>query len=65
MSDYFVNAQALIERQVLVAINQGFNSQFQKWFNLLVEDPTKDVGIDEDFTQDGYDQDVDFLSGEE
>jgi exonuclease SbcC len=69
LNDYFVNTLALIERQVLVAINQGFNSQFQKWFNLLVEDPTKDVGIDEDFTptvtQDGYDQDVDFLSGGE
>ncbi len=69
LNDYFVNTLALIERQVLVAINQGFSSQFQKWFNLLVEDPTKDVGIDEDFTptvtQDGYDQDVDFLSGGE
>lgn len=69
LTDYFVKVLALIERQVLVAINQDFNNQFEKWFNLLVEDPTKDVSIDEDFTptvrQDGYDQDVDFLSGGE
>jgi exonuclease SbcC len=69
LTDYFVNTLALIERQVLVSINQDFNNQFQKWFGLLVEDPSKDVSIDEDFTpvvrQDGYDQDVDFLSGGE
>ncbi len=69
LNGYFVNTLTLIERQVLIAINQGFNGQFQKWFNLLVEDPTKYVDIDEDFTptitQDGYDQDVDFLSGGE
>jgi exonuclease SbcC len=69
LTDYFVKTLALIERQVLVAINQDFNNQFEKWFSLLVEDLTKDVSIDEDFTptvrQDGYDQDVDFLSGGE
>jgi exonuclease SbcC len=36
---------------------------------LLIEDPTKDANVDEDFTpsvrQDGYDQNVDFLSGGE
>jgi exonuclease SbcC len=69
LTDYFVNVLALIERQVLLAIKQDFDNQFERWFSLLVEDPTKDVGIDEDFTptvrQDGYDQDVDFLSGGE
>lgn len=69
LTEYFTNTLALIERQVLISINQDFNNQFQKWFGLLVEDPTKDASIDEDFTptvrQDGYDQDVDFLSGGE
>jgi len=69
LSEYFINTLALIERQVLISINQDFNNQFQKWFALLVDDLTKDVNVDEDFTptvrQDGYDQDVDFLSGGE
>jgi exonuclease SbcC len=69
LTEYFTNTLALIERQVLISINQDFDNQFQKWFGLLVEDPTKDVSIDEDFTptvrQDGYDQVVDFLSGGE
>ena len=69
LSEYFTNTLALIEKHVLISINQDFNDQFQKWFTLLVEDPTKDATVDEDFTpnvrQDGYDQDVDFLSGGE
>jgi len=69
LSEYFTNTLALIEKHVLISINQDFNDQFQKWFTLLVEDPTKDATVYEDFTpnvrQDGYDQDVDFLSGGE
>ncbi len=69
LSDYFIKTLALIERQVLVSINQDFNAQFRRWFSLLVEDPTKDARIDEDFTpaveQDGYEQDYEFLSGGE
>jgi exonuclease SbcC len=69
LSDYFEKTIELIEKQVMMAINQDFNREFEKWFNLLVDDPTKEATIDEDFTpiirQDGYDQNVDFLSGGE
>jgi exonuclease SbcC len=69
LSDYFEKTIELIEKQVMMAINQDFNREFEKWFNLLVEDPTKEATIDEDFTpiirQDGYDQNVEFLSGGE
>jgi exonuclease SbcC len=69
LSDYFEKTIELIEKQVMMTINQDFNREFEKWFNLLVEDPTKEASIDEDFTpiirQDGYDQNVEFLSGGE
>ena len=69
LSDYFIPTVENIERHVLVTINQEFNQLFQHWFSLLVEDPTKDARIDEDFTpiveQDGYEQDIYYLSGGE
>jgi len=50
-------------------INLEFDSQFKKWFSMLVDDPGKEAKIDEDFTpiiqQDGVDQDVSYLSGGE
>lgn len=69
LKDYFVPTLDNIEKHVMITINQEFNSHFQRWFNLLVDDPGKDARVDEDFTpiieQDGYEQLVDFLSGGE
>jgi len=69
LKDYFIPTLDNIEKHVMITINQEFNQHFQKWFNLLVEDPGKDARVDEDFTpiveQDGYEQPVDFLSGGE
>ena len=69
IQDYFMPTIEIIEKQVLMNINLEFNSQFQKWFGMLIEDPGKQAKIDEDFTpvieQDGIDQDVSFLSGGE
>lgn len=69
IKEYFVPTLGIIEKHVMVSINQEFNQHFQRWFNLLVEEPDKDARIDEDFTpiveQDGYEQNVDFLSGGE
>jgi exonuclease SbcC len=53
----------------MATINEEFNEKFRNWFGTLVEDSTKDARIDEDFTplveQDGYEQDISFLSGGE
>ena len=53
----------------MIAFQQEFNQFFQQWFELLVEDPTKSARIDEDFSiiveQDGYEQNVNYLSGGE
>lgn len=50
-------------------IKEDFGSQFQKWFNVLVNDPGKEARIDEESTpliqQDDVDQDVKYLSGAE
>jgi exonuclease SbcC len=59
----------MIEKQVMMNINQEFNLNFQKWWSMLVEDPSKESRIDEEFTplveQDGYEQDYNYLSGGE
>jgi exonuclease SbcC len=69
IGDYFLPTLDSIEKHVMLNINQDFNAHFQKWFNMLIEDPGKEARIDEDFTpimaQDGYDQNIYFLSGGE
>lgn len=69
LDDYFIPTLGNIEKHVMININNDFNEQFQRWFNMLLEDPTKEVRIDEDFTpiveQDGYEQDIAYLSGGE
>jgi exonuclease SbcC len=67
--DYFLPTIETIETSVLANINEEFNEKFREWFSMLVEDTTKDARIDEDFTplveQDGYEQDIQYLSGGE
>ncbi len=67
--EYFIPTISLIETSVLASINEEFNEKFREWFGILVEDTTKDARIDEDFTpiveQDGYEQDLQYLSGGE
>ena len=69
LEDYFVPTVRVIEKSVLATINQEFDSLFKRWFGMLVNDPDKEVGVDEDFTpsvtQGGYEQDVRYLSGGE
>jgi exonuclease SbcC len=69
IQDYFVPTVATIETSVLANINDEFNDKFREWFSILVEDATKEAKIDEDFTpiieQDGYEQDIQYLSGGE
>ncbi len=66
---FFIPTVSQIEKQVLLSILQNFNETYTKWYSILVEDPTKESRIDEDFTpvvnQDGYEQEIGFLSGGE
>jgi exonuclease SbcC len=67
--EFFIPTISLIEKQVLLSIFQNFNETYRRWYFILIEDPTKESQIDENFTpivqQDGYEQDVSYLSGGE
>jgi DNA repair protein SbcC/Rad50 len=69
LQDYFLPTLEAIERHVMVSINQDFNANLQKWFGILIDDPAKEVRVDENFTpiisQDGFEQEVHYLSGGE
>ncbi|MEM2958835.1 MAG: SMC family ATPase [Candidatus Jordarchaeaceae archaeon] len=69
LQDYFIPTLESIEKHVMRSINQEFNQQLQKWFAILVDDPGKSVRIDEEFTpiieQDGYEQNINYMSGGE
>ena len=66
---FFIPTINSIEKHVMLSISQEFDQQFKRWFSLLIEDPGKDARIDEEFTplieQDGYEQDLRYLSGGE
>ncbi|MEX0656852.1 MAG: SMC family ATPase [Nitrosopumilaceae archaeon] len=69
LDEFFIPTIGLIEKQVLLSIFQSFNETYSRWYFILIEDPTKESQIDENFTpivsQDGYEQDVSYLSGGE
>ena len=69
LEKFFIPTIALIEKQVLLTILQKFNETYHDWYSVLVDDPTKESRIDENFTpiveQDGYEQKITFLSGGE
>jgi exonuclease SbcC len=69
IGDYFSPTVETIERHVMIAIWEKMDEQFQRWFQVLIEDPNLQSKIDQDFnpivTQNGYDQDFESLSGGE
>ena len=69
LEEFFIPTLNQIEKQVLLSIRQEFNEIYHRWYSILIDDPTKESRIDEDFTpiieQDGYEQDISFLSGGE
>ncbi len=69
LESFFIPTLGLIEKNILTNANQEFNQHFQRWFSLLVEDVGKGARVDETFTpiveQDGYEQDMHYLSGGE
>jgi DNA repair protein SbcC/Rad50 len=69
LEEFFTPTLESIERHVMTSINREFGQDFQKWFAILVDDGGKESRVDEDFTpmvdQEGYEQDIDFLSGGE
>ena len=69
LESFFIPTVIQIEKQVLLSILQNFNETYRRWYSILVEDQSKESRIDENFTpivnQDGYEQEIGFLSGGE
>ena len=69
LKKFFIPSLVVIETQALNLLRHEFNKFYQEWYQMLVDDPTKSSYIDERFgpvvEQDGYEQDVDSLSGGE
>ena len=69
IKEIFIPGLEEIERIVFEMKRREFNNLFTDWFYVLVDDPTKSARVDEDFTpiveQDGYVQELDYLSGGE
>ncbi|MBI2651201.1 AAA family ATPase [Candidatus Woesearchaeota archaeon] len=69
LENYFVSLMDTIERHVMLRVYTEFNELFKTWFNILIEDETTSVRLDEEFTpvieQNGYETYIENLSGGE
>jgi len=69
LNKYFITTVQLIEDHVLNTVNYKFNELFKEWFELLVEDTSKTVRVDEKFNpiiqQNEFEQTFEWLSGGE
>ena len=64
---FFVKLMSTMEKHIMISIHREFNSLLKEWFSILIEDI--DVSLDDEFVvnlvQDGYESDLDSLSGGE
>ncbi len=69
ISEHFINVVNVIEKNVMFRIHSDFNSLFQKWFDILVDNENLKISLDKEFspliTQGGHDLDYLYLSGGE
>jgi exonuclease SbcC len=69
LEKYFVKLADIMEKHVMSKVHTEFNDFFREWFNVLIEDETLNVRLDDEFTplieQNGYETNVLNLSGGE
>ncbi len=69
LEEYFINLMAVMEKHILARVHSEFNSLFEKWFGMLIEDENMTARIDDEFspviTQNGYETELENLSGGE
>lgn len=67
--ELFIPLVKVVEKRVMLKVYNEFNHFFQKWFDMLLEDETITVRLDEDFNplveQNGFDTTLANLSGGE
>lgn len=65
----FINLMNVMEKQIMARVHTQFSELFSTWFNLLIEDESVSVRINESFsplvTQNGHDISIAHLSGGE
>jgi exonuclease SbcC len=66
---FFAPLMSTMEKHVLGQVHNEFNSLFQEWFSVLLDDETLNVRLDDEFTpvieQNGYEIDLYSMSGGE
>ncbi|MBI2654348.1 hypothetical protein HYX02_06090, partial [Candidatus Woesearchaeota archaeon] len=69
IDELFISLMSAMEKHVMVNIHSQFNDLFRQWFDVLLEDETINVRVDEEFTpiieQNGYETYIENLSGGE
>ncbi|MGE0792976.1 MAG: AAA family ATPase [Candidatus Woesearchaeota archaeon] len=69
INDLFIPLMSVIERKIMLKVYQEFNSLFQNWFAILIDDNSIQVKLDENFTpiieQNGFNTNLENLSGGE
>jgi len=69
LENYFINVVNLIEKQIMLNVYNDFNSLFQKWFSMIIDNELLAIKIDNEFSpliqQNNYDIDYDYISGGE
>ena len=69
LDDYFEKSARIIEQEVLTSTRQEFDARYREIYSALIDDPSKESRIDEDFgplvSQDGIEQDLEYMSGGE
>lgn len=67
--ELFTNLMSTIEKHVFVQLHAEFTVHFTEWFNMLIEDETISIRLDDEFSpvilQDGYETFIEELSGGE
>jgi len=69
METFFINLMGTMEKHIMLQVHREFNDLFTEWFNILIEDETISVRLDDEFTpvidQNGYETNIETLSGGE
>ncbi len=69
MDEEFFNLVDNMEKQIMFKVHNDFNSLFERWFDILMNNEIIKVRLDEEFTpiiqQNGYDVDYEYISGGE
>jgi len=69
LDNYFIKLMSVMERQIMSGVYHEFNELFKDWFNILMEEESISVRLDDEFTpiieQNDYETNIEYLSGGE